>query len=117
MYVRFLRWASDRIEDNGIIAFVTNRSFIDKRAFDGFRKSLASEFSELYIIDLGGDARATKYQPEGNVFGIKVGVAISFLVRRGRAGATRVHLANGPAGGRDEQLQFLVVRRNHRVPN
>ena len=38
MYARFFRWASDRLHDDGIIAFVTNRSFIDSRTFDGFRK-------------------------------------------------------------------------------
>ena len=37
MYARFFRWASDRLDDDGIIAFITNRSFIDSRTFDGFR--------------------------------------------------------------------------------
>ena len=41
MYARFFRWASDRLDENGIIAFVTNRSFIDSRTFDGFRKIVA----------------------------------------------------------------------------
>ena len=39
MYARFFRWASDRVDENGIIAFVTNRSFIDSRTFDGFPKN------------------------------------------------------------------------------
>jgi predicted helicase len=84
MYSRFFRWASDRMHDDGVLAFITNRSFIDSRTFDGFRKVVASEFSELYIVDLGGDVRAnpklsgTKH----NVFGIQTGVAIAFLVRR-----------------------------------
>ncbi len=55
MYVRFFRWASDRIHEDGIIAFITNRSFIDSRNFDGFRKVVAEEFDNIYIIDLGGD--------------------------------------------------------------
>lgn len=86
MYARFFRWASDRLDDNGILAFVTNRSFIDARTFDGFRKTVAQEFSELYVVDLGGDVRAnpklsgTKH----NVFGIQTGVAISFFVKRQR---------------------------------
>ena len=42
MYARFLRWASDRIDKNGIIAFITNRSFINSRTFDGFRENSAA---------------------------------------------------------------------------
>lgn len=84
MYARFYRWASDRIGDEGVVAFVTNRSFIESRTFDGFRKVIADDFSEIWVIDLGGDVRAnpklsgTKH----NVFGIQTGVAICFLVRK-----------------------------------
>ena len=46
MYARFFRWASDRIEENGIVAFVSNRGFLDKRTFDGFRACLESEFEK-----------------------------------------------------------------------
>ena len=41
MYKRFLRWASDRLADDGIIAFVTNSAFLDARQDDGFRKVVA----------------------------------------------------------------------------
>ena len=51
MYPRFYRWAMDRLEKQGIIAFVTNRSFINSRTFDGFRKCLQDDFSHIYIID------------------------------------------------------------------
>ncbi len=53
MYARFFRWASDRMHDDGVSAFVTNRSFIDSRTFDGFRKAVADEFHEVYVVDLG----------------------------------------------------------------
>ena len=85
MYARFFRWASDRLSDNGVLAFVTNRSFIESRTFDGFRKTVAQEFSDIYVVDLGGDVRAnpklsgTKH----HVFGIQTGVAISFFVKKG----------------------------------
>ncbi len=87
MYARFFRWASDRLDDNGILAFVTNRSFIESRTFDGFRKTVGQEFTDIYVVDLGGDVRAnpklsgTKH----NVFGIQTGVAISFMVKRAQA--------------------------------
>jgi predicted helicase len=83
MYARFYRWATDRLDDNGILAFVTNRSFIDSRTFDGFRKIITSEFNHIYIIDLGGDVRSNPKLsgPKHNVFAIQTGVAIMILVK------------------------------------
>ena len=90
MYKRFIRWASDRLADDGIVAFITNRSYIDSRQDDGFRKVARGEFSDLYIIDLGGDIR--KNGGVGNVFGIMTGVAIGFFVRRSDfAGDGEIH--------------------------
>ncbi len=80
MYKRFIRWASDRLDDNGIVGFITNRSYVDSKQDDGFRKVVLDEFSDLYIVDLGGDVRANGRV--GNVFGIMTGVAVGFLVRR-----------------------------------
>lgn len=82
MYARFYRWAFDRLSENGIVAFITNRSFIDSRTFDGFRKSISKEFDFAYIIDLGGNVRSNKGISVGNVFGIQTGVAIMFLVNK-----------------------------------
>ncbi len=90
MYKRFIRWASDRLADEGIIAFITNRAYIDSRNDDGFRKTALDEFSDLYIVDLGGDIR--KKGRVGNVFGIMTGVAIGFLVRQGKSSRPgRIH--------------------------
>lgn len=84
MYSRFFRWASDRLQDNGILAFITNSSFIDAKNFDGFRKVVQEEFSDIYIIDLGGNIRKNSKLSgtTHNVFGIQTGVAISFMVKR-----------------------------------
>ena len=43
MYVRFIRWSIDRLEENGIVAFITNNSFLDSKSFDGFRKNMVEE--------------------------------------------------------------------------
>jgi predicted helicase len=96
MYVRFLRWASDRIEQNGIIAFVSNNSFIDALTFDGFRKCIADEFSEIYIINLKGNARNNgerRRREGGNVFSdeIRVGVAVYFIVKKEKAESFKVY--------------------------
>ncbi len=80
---------------NGVIAFITNRSFIEKRNFDGFRAVVEKEFNEIWVVDLGGDVRAnpklsgTKH----NVFGIQTGVAISFMVKRAKAKGCRIFYA------------------------
>ena len=100
MYKRFIRWASDRLADDGIIAFITNRAYIDARQDDGFRKIATEDFSDLYIIDLGGDIRAKRRV--GNVFGIMTGVAIGFFVRTSSSNKKgRVHyhaLVDGHSG-------------------
>jgi predicted helicase len=114
MYARFFRWASDRLSDNGILVFITNRSFIESRTFDGFRKTVANEFSDIYVVDLGGDVRAnpklsgTKH----NVFGIQTGVAISFMVKRAVPAKdkkpAKVHYARRPEmETADDKLSFL----------
>ena len=82
-FVRAFRWASERIGDSGIVAFVTNNSFIADWTFDGMRKHLAQEFNALYLLNLGGNIR--KKQADSNVFGITVGVSIAILVRTGES--------------------------------
>ncbi|MCE5249288.1 N-6 DNA methylase, partial [bacterium] len=83
-YIKAFRWASDRIGSEGIVAFVSNNSFIDGYALDGFRKSIQKEFSTIYIIDLGGNVRKNPKLSgtTHNVFGIQVGVSINILVKR-----------------------------------
>ncbi|MEN3333653.1 MAG: hypothetical protein V7641_3018 [Blastocatellia bacterium] len=83
-YVKAIRWASDRIGDEGIIAFVTNNSLIDQIAFDGVRKHLEQDFDEIYVLDLGGNVRKNPKLSgtTHNVFGIQVGVSINIFVRK-----------------------------------
>ncbi|MGN6603346.1 MAG: type ISP restriction/modification enzyme [Ginsengibacter sp.] len=83
MYSRFYRWAMDRLNENGVIAFISNRSFIDSRTFDGFRKTVQQDFDHAYIIDTKSDVRANPKiaGTSHNVFGIQTGVAILFLVK------------------------------------
>ncbi len=105
MYSRFLRWASDRIDDCGIVAFVANRSFVDKRAFDGFRKSAVTEFSAIHVIDLFGDVRDTEKRG-GNVFPNTIGTAIIFLIRDGSTPA-KVRVARIESGSGEDKLSLL----------
>ena len=96
MYARFIRWSSDRLDKEGIVAFVSNNSFLNARSYDGFRKIVANEFNEIYIIDLKGDARSSGEQRQkegGNVFSdqIRVGVAVYFMVRKKGVKGCRIH--------------------------
>ncbi|MDE0400466.1 MAG: N-6 DNA methylase [Candidatus Poribacteria bacterium] len=81
-YVKAIRWALDRIEKEGIVAFVTNNSFLDGVAFDGMRKNLAEDCDAIYILDLGGNARKGLKVSDANVFGIRVGVSINLFVKK-----------------------------------
>ena len=47
MYKRFIRWASDRLADDGIVAFITNRAYLEARQDDGFRQVAAAEFTDI----------------------------------------------------------------------
>lgn len=111
MYTRFFRWASDRVDQNAIIAFITNRSFIDARTMDGFRKIIACDFHEIRIVDLGGDVRMNPKLSgtKNNVFGIQTGVAISFLVRKGKQSTpARIFYARRPEmETAEEKLSFI----------
>ena len=88
-YVKAIRWASDRIGEEGVVAFVTNNSFLDGIAFDGMRKHLYQDFNRIYIFDLKGNVRKDSMRegiPIGEkhaVFGLAamVGIAVTFYVK------------------------------------
>jgi predicted helicase len=90
-YIKAFRWATDRIKEEGIIAFVTNSGFIESVAADGMRKHLAGDFDAIYILDLGGNVRKNPKLSgtTHNVFGIQVGVSINLLVRKTSELSTR----------------------------
>ncbi len=120
MYKRFIRWASDRLADDGIIAFVTNRAYLEARQDDGFRRMAAEEFTDIYVMDLGSDVRRNP-KISGtmhNVFGIQTGVAIAFLVRdKARLGECNIHYASREdAEVARDKLAYLRVANLESVP-
>lgn len=91
-YIRAFRWASERIGDAGIIAFVSGSAWIERGYADGVRKCLAEEFSDLYVFHLRGDIRKNMLSKgaarEGqNVFadGSMTGISIAVLVKNPNA--------------------------------
>ena len=114
MYTRFIRWASDRMEENGVIAFISNNSFLDTKTYDGFRKVISQEFQEVYIINLKGDARKSGdlwHREGGKLFGqaARVGIAIYFLVRiKGQKGCRINYYAIDDYMSRSEKINFIT---------
>jgi len=101
VYVKAIYWASKRIGDEGVIAFVTNNSFLDGMSFDGMRKHLAKDFSKIYHVNLKGDARTSgerRRQEAGNVFQdmIRVSVGITFFIRTKKQTDNGIYLYSVP---------------------
>ena len=86
-YVRFFRWASDRLGDRpGMVCFVTNNGFLDAYAFDGFRKAMLIEFDSIHHLNLRGNARTSGLRRQlegGNIFDdmIRCGVGITLAAK------------------------------------
>jgi len=96
-YVRAFRWATDRLEKDGIIAFVTNASWIDSISADGLRKSFQDEFSKIYIFHLRGNQRTSgelSRKEGGKVFGSgsRTPVAITFLIKNSKSTKREIFL-------------------------
>ena len=122
-YVKAFRWAMDKLGDEGIVAFVTNNSFINAQMFDGMRKHLSEEFDTLYILDLGGNVRKGQ-SGDANVFGIQVGVSVNIFVKSSRhspcavttEGASRI-LYNDEAAERNKARTFAFLDENQHIGN
>lgn len=96
-YIRAIKWATLRIQDRGVIAYVTNGGFLDSNTADGMRKTLAEEFSSIYVYNLRGNQRTAGEQSRkegGKVFGggSRATVAITLLVKdTSKTGSATIH--------------------------
>lgn len=95
-YLRALRWATDRIGDQGVVAFVSNGGWIDSNTADGVRLSLAEDYSDLYVYNLRGNQRTAGEQSRregGKVFGSgsRSTVAVFIGIKRADVGECRIH--------------------------
>lgn len=111
-YIKAFRWASDRIRDEGVVAFVTNNGFVEGIACDGMRKHLAGDFDAIYVLDLGGNVRKNPKLSgtTHNVFGIQVGVSITLLIRhRERTASAKIHYHAVPTDWRKEQKYAFLA--------
>lgn len=115
-YIRAFRWASERIGDAGVVAFVTNAGWINGNAADGIRKCLAEEFSDLYIFHLRGNQRTSgelSRKEGGKIFGSgsRAPIAISILVKN-RETHQRGRIYFHDIGDYLDQKQKLAIIRD-----
>lgn len=100
-YIKFIRFGEWRIEQTGagVLAFVTNHSYLDSPTFAGMRRHLMETFSDIYVLDLHGNAKKAERSPDGsadqNVFDIQQGVVISVFVKHtDKTGLATIHRAD-----------------------
>lgn len=118
-YIRAIRWASDRIGEQGVIGFVTNGGYIDSNNADGLRKCLVDEFSTLYFFHLRGNARTSGEQrrkEKDNVFGqgTRTPIVIAILVKNPKSkiyGQIKFHDI-GDYLNREEKLTEIARLKN-----
>lgn len=88
-YIKAFRWSSDRLDNKngGIVAFVSNGSWIDNQGMDGFRHCLEQEFDSIYVFNLRGNQRTSgelSRKEGGKIFGSgsRTPIAITILVKK-----------------------------------
>jgi type I restriction-modification system DNA methylase subunit len=120
-YVKFLRFAQWKIHKagRGIVAMITNHSYLDNPTFRGMRQSLLQTFDEIYILDLHGNSLKRETTPSGgldeNVFDIRQGVAIGFFVKHGNPEKRGVFHAD-LYGRREDKYTWLTQHTLHNTP-
>lgn len=110
-YIKFIRFSQDLIEKNeeGIIAMITNNSFIDGIIHRQMRKSLINTFDQIYVLDLHGNSKKKEICPDDskdeNVFNIQQGVSINIFVKK--KGIEKKYLFSEIFGKQKQKYIFL----------
>ena len=85
-YRKAFRWASDKIGDSGVIAFISNAGWIEAGDGQGMRRCLCKEFNSIYVYHLKGNQRTSGEESRrqgGKIFdaGSRSPIAITILVK------------------------------------
>ena len=115
-YIKFIRYGQHYIENNGkgILAYISNNSFIDGIIHRQMRKNLLETFDKIYILDLHGNSRKKEVCPDGstdqNVFDIMQGVSINIFLKTGNKKANQLGKVyhSDLYGKRDVKYPFLI---------
>ncbi len=111
--IQSIYMASELLKDKGVLGFVVNGGFIDSKSADGFRKSVAKDFSHLYVLNLRGNARTsgeTFKKEGGKIFdsGSRATIAVIFFVKDASVKNSAIHYYDiGDYLKREEKLNRL----------
>ncbi|MFX0115096.1 MAG: type ISP restriction/modification enzyme, partial [Candidatus Hodarchaeota archaeon] len=109
-FIRYGQWRIDKV-GHGILAYITNNSFLDGLTHRMMRRSLLKSFDKIYILDLHGNAMKQERTPTGekdeNIFDIQQGICISFFIKTGEAKPSRI-FHRDLFGDRESKYQFLL---------
>lgn len=116
-YIKAFRWSADRLdfENGGVIAFVTNGSWLDGNAHDGFRRCLENEFSSIWVFNLRGNQRTSgelSRKEGGKIFGSgsRTPIAITLLVKNPQSQTEKATIHYHDIGDylkREDKLQIV----------
>ena len=113
-YIKFIALGQHYIEKNGsgILAYISNNSFLDGVIHRQMRKSLMETFDKIYIVNLHGNARSHESAPDGsidqNVFDIMAGVSINIFVKTSTNRKLATVFYHDVYGKRDIKYDFLT---------
>lgn len=112
-YIKFIRYGQYFIDKNGegILAYISNNSFLDGITHRQMRKSLLDSFDKIYILDLHGNSRKKEVCPDGskdeNVFDIMQGVSINIFIKTKNSKKLADVFHYDLYGKREEKYNFL----------
>ena len=118
-YIKAFRYATDRLDNKGIIAFVSNGAWLDNNGFDSFRKSIEQEFAEIFVFNLRGNQRTSgelSRREGGKIFGSgsRTPVSITLLVKKPHEGNAVIHYHDiGDYLTREQKLD--IIRKEHSI--
>jgi len=113
-YIKFIRYGQYLIDKNGegVLAYISNNSFIDGITHRQMRKSLLESFDKIYILDLHGNSKKKETALDGsvdkNVFDIMQGVSINIFIKQKKEKRSIGEVFGSDVyGKRDAKYSFL----------
>jgi len=112
-YIKFIRYCEHFLCNigTGILAMITNNSFIDGVTHRKMRQHLISSFDEIYVLDLHGSVKKREINPDGgkdeNIFDIQQGVSINFLINKCDNNASKRVFNSNLYGLRNSKYKYL----------
>jgi predicted helicase len=121
-YIKAFRWSTDKLDpkNGGIICFVSNGAWLDGNASSGFRKSIAKEFTSIYVFNLRGNQRTSgelSKKEGGKIFGSgsRTPITITLLVKQPDTNTehSKIYYKDiGDYHNREEKLRIIADIRS-----